>query len=89
MVVPRLGPGLWAEMSAAVLAGDAADQEEAEAGAFDLDRVAAGDAIEALEDAFELVGRKADAGVGDGERDLGVAARWRWSTGCGRRWAST
>ena len=56
-----------------MLAGDGADEEEAEAGAFDADCVAAGDAVEAFEDAFELVGREAEAGVGDGERDLGGA----------------
>ncbi len=39
---------------AAVLAGDGADEEEAEAGALDLDLVTAGDAVEALEDALEL-----------------------------------
>ena len=56
-----------------MLAGDGADEEEAEAGAFDLDGVAAGDAVEALEDALELVGLEAHAGVGDGEGDVGVA----------------
>jgi hypothetical protein len=73
MVAPRLGPGLEAEMSAAVLAGDGADEEEAEAGAFDADGVAAGDSVEALEDALELAGIEAEAGVGDGEGDVGVA----------------
>ena len=76
----EVGAGAGGGDVAAVLAGDGADQEEAEAGAFDLDSVAAGDAVEALEDALELVGGEADAGVGDGERDLGVARRWRWSS---------
>jgi hypothetical protein len=55
-----------------VLAGDGADQEEAEAGAADARGVAARNAVEALEDAFELVGGKADASVGDGEGDVAV-----------------
>src|SRR6266851_720104 len=57
---------------AAVLAGDVADQEEAEAGALDLRHGTAGDAVEAFEDALELAGVEADAGVGDGEGDRGV-----------------
>src|SRR5438552_1763114 len=57
---------------AAVLAGDVADQKEAEAGALDLRQGAAGHAVEAFEDALELAGLKADAGVGDGEGDGGV-----------------
>jgi hypothetical protein len=56
-----------------VLADDVADEEEAEAGALDLDRVAAGNAVEAVEDALVLVGRKTEAGVGDEECDLSVA----------------
>lgn len=39
-----------------MLTGDIADQEEAEAGAFDSDHSASGDAVEAIEDALELVG---------------------------------
>jgi len=39
-----------------VLAGDGADEEEAEAGAADARGVASGDSVEALEDALELVG---------------------------------
>jgi len=54
-----------------VLAGDGADEEEAEARAFDLREWAARDAVEALEDAFELVWREADACVRDAERDPG------------------
>ena len=57
----------------AVLAGDVANEEEAEAGAFDLDGVAAGDTVEAFEDALVLVGGEAEAGVGDAESDPGVA----------------
>jgi len=56
-----------------VLASDVADQEEAEAGAFDLGHGATWDAVEAIEDALELVGWKADAGVGDLKSDQGVA----------------
>src|SRR5438270_927902 len=57
---------------AAVLAGDVADQKEAEAGALDLRQRAAGHAVEALEDALELTGIKADPGIGDGEGNVGV-----------------
>lgn len=67
--------GAWAlggDVSA-VLAGYVADEEEAEAGAFDLDEVAAGDSVEAVEDGFEVLGGDADAGVGDGEGGPGVA----------------
>lgn len=56
-----------------VLAGDGADEKEAEAGAFDLGYGTSLDAVEAFEDAFELLGSEADAGVGNGERDPGVA----------------
>ncbi len=56
-----------------MLAGDGADQEESDACAFDPDGMAAGHAVEAFEDAFELRGQKAEAAVGDGECDLGVA----------------
>ncbi len=55
-----------------MLAGDVADEEEAEAGALDLDGVAAGDAVEAVEDALVLVGWEAEAGVGDAEGGPGV-----------------
>jgi hypothetical protein len=55
-----------------VLTGDVADEEEAEAGALDAGDVASGDAVEAGEDAFELAGLHAYAGVGDGEGDGGV-----------------
>jgi len=54
---------------AAMLAGDVADEEEAEASAFDAGDVAAGYAVEAGEDALELAGLEADALVGDGEGD--------------------
>jgi len=56
-----------------VLAGDRADEKEADAGAFDAHGDASGNAVEALEDALELVGLEADAGIGDGERNVGVA----------------
>ena len=58
---------------AAVLAGYGAHEEEAEAGALDLDAVADAGAIEALEDAFELVRGQAETGVRDGEHGKGVA----------------
>ena len=57
---------------ASVLANDVADEEEAEAGAFDSDGVAAGNAVEAVEDAFVLVGRQAEAGVGNAKGSPGV-----------------
>ena len=69
----EVGAGAAGGSVATVLAGDVADKEEAEAGPFDLCHIASGDAVEAVEDAFELVWRKADAGVGDGEGDPGVA----------------
>ena len=56
-----------------MLACDGADQEEAEAGAADARGVAAGDAVEAIEDALELVGGDAYAAVGDGEGEVAVA----------------
>jgi hypothetical protein len=55
-----------------MLSCDAADEKEAEAGALDLREGTAGDAVEAFEDALELVGFETDAGVGDGEGDGGV-----------------
>jgi len=55
-----------------VLAGNVADKKETEAGAFDAGDVAAWDAVEAGEDALELAGLEAYAGVGDGEGDGGV-----------------
>jgi hypothetical protein len=66
--------GAWAGGGgvAAVLAGDVADEEEAEAGSFESRHSAAGDAVEAFEDALELIGFEADAGVGDGESDRSV-----------------
>ena len=69
----EVGAGAGGGDVSAVLAGDGADEEEAEAGAFDADGVAAGDAVEALEDLFLLAGGQADAGVGDGECELGEA----------------
>jgi len=56
-----------------MLAGDGRNKEEAEAGAFDLDGVAAGHAVEALKDSLEVFGIEAEAVVGDGERDLRIA----------------
>jgi hypothetical protein len=58
---------------ASVLTGDGADEEEAEAGAFDFDLVVGGGAVEAFEDVFEFARGKAEAGVGDGEEHEGVA----------------
>jgi len=68
-----VGAGAVGGGVSAVLAGYVADEEEAEAGALDLDGVAAGNAVEAVEDALVLVGRQAEAGVGDAEGDPGVA----------------
>src|SRR6202789_100401 len=70
----EIGTGAGGCGVSAVLAGDVADQEEPEAGAPDRGHGAAGDAVETGEDALELVGRQADAGVGDLERDQGVAS---------------
>ena len=72
-----------------MLAGDGADQEEAEAGAADARGVAAGDAVEALEDALELVGGDAYAAVGDGEGDVGVAGDSERAADIESRWGST
>jgi hypothetical protein len=69
----EVGAGAFGGDVAAVLLGDGADQEEAKAGAFDLGGDAAGYAVEALEDALCLARGKADAGVGDGEGDVGIA----------------
>ncbi len=55
-----------------MLSDDGADQEQAEAGALDLHCVAAGNAVEALEDALEVVGCKAKAVIRDGEGYLCV-----------------
>ena len=57
---------------ASVLTGNVADEEEAEAGAFDLGDGAAGNPVKAVEDTFELAGVEAYAGVGDSEGDSGV-----------------
>jgi len=59
--------------AAAVLGGDGVYEEEAEAGAFDLDLVVGGRAVEALKDALEFAGKKTEAGVGNGEDGPGVA----------------
>ena len=50
-----------------MLADYVANQEEAEASAFDLDGVASGNAVEAVEDAFVLVRWKTEAGIGNAE----------------------
>ena len=55
-----------------MLAEDVLDEEEAETGALDAGGVAAGDAVEALEDAFLLAGGKAEAGVGYADDGVGV-----------------
>ena len=75
--------------AAAVLDGDGADEEEAEAGAFDLHLIVGGRAVEAFEDALELAGRKAEAGVGDGENGPGVALDGDAAGDVQRRWGST
>lgn len=63
----RLGGG-----AATVLVEDVLHEIEAETGAFDQGGVAAGDAVEALEDALLLAGWKAEAGVGDADDGIGV-----------------
>jgi hypothetical protein len=55
-----------------VLAGDGADEEESEAGALDLDEVIGSSAVEAFEDALEVLRGEAEASVSDGEDDPGV-----------------
>jgi hypothetical protein len=50
-----------------MLTGYVADKEEAKASALDFDGIAAGDTVEAVEDALVLVWRKAQAGVYDTE----------------------
>ena len=56
-----------------MLTSNRTNEEETEAGALDLDGVAAGNTIKAIEDAFVLVGRKAETAVGNAECDPGVA----------------
>ena len=68
-----VGSGAGGADAAAVLTGDGTDEEQAEAGAFDLDGVAAGNAVEALEDALEFALRDAEAAIGDGEGDVGCS----------------
>jgi hypothetical protein len=66
------GTGAFGGGITSVLADDVADEEEAEAGALDAGDVAAGDSVEAGEDALELAGLHAYARVCDGEGDGGV-----------------
>ncbi len=56
----------------AVLAGDVANEEEAETGSLDAQHCASGNTIEATEDALVLVGGKADTGIGNSQRSPGV-----------------
>jgi hypothetical protein len=56
-----------------VLASDGADEEEAEACAFDLDLIVGCGPIETFEDACEFAWGEAEAGIGDSERSPGVA----------------
>ena len=83
---------------AAVRGGDVLDDREAQAGAAGRAVASGVDAVEALEDAVELVGRDADALVGDADVDDVVARRAprrprssprgsrrrRWRPGCRR-----
>jgi hypothetical protein len=55
-----------------VLTENVADEEEAKAGSLDFYGIAAGNAVEAVEDAFVLIRRKAETGIGDAESDPGV-----------------
>ena len=57
-----------------MLPGYAADKKQAEPGSFDTQHVASGNAIEAPEDAFVLVGRQAYAGIGNAQRCPGVVS---------------
>src|SRR5271168_5251389 len=52
-----------------MLTSDVADEEEAESSSLNSRHSAAGDAVEAFEDALELIGCETDTGVGDGESD--------------------
>jgi len=56
-----------------MLARNRADEKQTETGALDLDEVIRRRAIEALEDALEFACRNAEAGVSDGEHDIGIA----------------
>jgi hypothetical protein len=67
---PRTGAGGSGVTS--VLTGDVANEKEAEASSLELRHGAAGDTVEAFEDALELGRFEADAGIGDGEGDGGV-----------------
>ena len=55
-----------------VLANDISHEKEAKAGAFNAKHGLAGDAIEAAEDAFVLIGRKPETGIRNTERGPGV-----------------
>ena len=72
MVVPRPGPGLVAVASPPCWRAMLRTRKRPRPVPLILDDGAAGDAIEAFEDALELAGVEADAGVGDGEGDGGV-----------------
>ena len=56
-----------------MLASDGADEEKSEPGAFDFDEIPAGNAVEAMEDAFQLIDRDPHARVADGQRHPAVA----------------
>jgi hypothetical protein len=68
-----VGAGTGRGDFASVLTDDGVDEEEAETGAFDFGGGSAGGAVEALEDALELIGGKADALVRDGDGNPGIA----------------
>ena len=53
---------------------DVVDEEETKAGTLDLDGIATGNAVEAVEDTFVLVRRKTEAGVGDTKSGPGVVS---------------
>jgi hypothetical protein len=67
-----IGTGAIGGDVASVLTDYVANQEETETGALDLDGVASGNAVEAVEDALVLVRRKTESGVGNAECGPGV-----------------
>src|SRR5262245_3447881 len=76
---PNLEPRASSQLArpvhpAAVVLGDVLDDRQAEPGPARLARAGAIDAVEALEDAWQVAVRDAEAGVRDREDDLAVRA---------------
>jgi hypothetical protein len=62
------------------LAENVVDEEETKAGTLNLDGIATGNAVEAVEDAFVLVRRKTEAGIGDAKRGPSVVSNGERTT---------